>query len=722
MTSSNHADSSQLSAEKSNTYRFGAFRLDRDEQSLRRGSDEVEIQRKALDLLFYLVDNRDRAVSKEEIQDAIWPRSVVTETALTRAIMKARKALGDDAQQQHWIKTVHGRGYRFVGGVSVLAADSGSSAASPLLARGELLRLRRHHLIRTLTAYGAFIWLLNQGAAVVWEAFEWQRWGQQLLLMVTLVGVIPVAIISWVFQVTPDGLKRPEELGSRARQEDRRRWISTATIIMLLLALAGSLFWNLRTSEQLRDAGRANTAASIAVLPFHNTSGDPDFLYFTDGLAETLLVALTELDGLQVAARTSSFQFRETGEPLQQIADRLGVAYLLEGSVQHTQERVRIDAALVAARTGSRLWSKRFDRSLTDLFALQDDIASSVAMALSEQIPGLDSRGLLAAQRSREQRGTNNLDAYQAYLKGLQLEGGGSKTSLANALVEYDKAVVLDPRYAKAWASIAQIQMTLALWGVNNRAEGMATARNAANRAIGYNARLALPYQTLSEIQSRYEWNFVKAEDSIQTAAELAPGVASVAAVYGGLLNKLGRPVEAAEQVERAWRLDPLNAAVAASLTIRYVRTERFDEAREALANLLELQPDHANQHWLRAQLALAEGNYAVALEAIKKDDLDHLRLSISAIALHHLGRREESQAQLQQLIDTDAKGATFQIAEVYAQRGDLDEAFVWLERAYVNRDPGVAEILSSASFYSLYADPRFVELAARLQLNVPVR
>jgi TolB-like protein/DNA-binding winged helix-turn-helix (wHTH) protein/tetratricopeptide (TPR) repeat protein len=710
-------------------YKFGAFELDLAAQTLTLNSNEIELQRKALDLLVFLIENRQRAVTKDELQSAIWPRSIITEAALTRAVMKARKALRADGQERTWIKTVHGRGYRFVGGVEVsVDAAARQSAATPstrqaetrspttLNRAAEVMRLRRNQLLRVVTAYGAFAWLLNQGAAVVWEAFEWQRWGQQALLLVTLAGFIPALVMGWFFLLTPDGLLRPNEL-SRTADLRRGGWISSATIGMLILALGVSIYWNFRTTDQLRRVSPSEQA-SIAVLPFRNLTANGEFGYFSEGLAVSLLQGMSNVDGLRVVARTSSFQFRDTDIPVQSIAEQLNVSYLLEGSVQRFGDRIRIDTALLAGIDGKRVWSNRFDGEADDLFELQDNVADSVAIALERVMPELGSAHSGAALRGLALRGTDNLAAYEAYLKGLEQMGKRTGESLPGAAAYFTEAVMLDPRYAKAWATLAMSKFTIATFGIGNRAQGFGEARAAATKAIGFDPTLSLPYRTLAEVQSRYEWKFAAALASLRTAAELAPNNPDVATSYGGLLSKLGRHDEAVIQVQKAWSSDPLNAGVAASLMIRFLRVGRFDDAEAMLTQIQELRPSHGDRHWLRAQLHIGRHEYNEALAAIAKDDLDYLRLSVSAIVLHHLGRDADSTAMVSELIEIDSAGAAFQIAEVYAQRAEADEAFVWLERAYVARDPGIAEMLSSLMLEPLYGDPRFEALLERVGLR----
>ncbi|MEM7220733.1 MAG: winged helix-turn-helix domain-containing protein [Pseudomonadota bacterium] len=723
----------------SKVYSFGEFEIDEARITLTAAGDPVAVQRRVWDLLLYLVKNRDRVVDKDELQDAVWPGMVITETALTRAVMKARRAVADDATSPRWIKTVHGRGYHFVGTVhersppegqssvglgaegelspatiptsAVAAADA--SSATPVTAPGEGADhgARRRRLFRNLTAYGAFAWLFNQGAAVVWEAFEWDRTGQQALLVATIVGGLLLAFVSWFFVFTPSGLKRPDELA----RAPGGTLIHQGTIVVLLLALATSLYWNFRSVDAPRAAAEQ---ISVAVLPFRNLSGDASFSYFSDGVAVGLLEGLSRLTGVRVVGRTSSFRFRDGDDGPATIAAALAARHLFEGSVQRAGGRVRVEVALLAA-SGERLWSERFDFADTELFELQDALSAAAVTALAQRAPGVDPQRADAARRGRALRGTDSLDAYDHLLRAREQVVLRTRDSLQAAVTEFEAAIGIDPQYARAWSGLAWTRFSLANFGVGERAAGMSAARDAARRAAGFDPMLADPHRVLAELHSRYELRFDKAAEAISLARELSDDV-NIIGTQAGIVSKLGRHDEAADLALDAFRRDPLNAGLAASVTIRMLRAERLDEAEQSLAELLALRPEHGDRHWLRAQLALARGDFEAARTAIAEDELEYLRLSVGSIALHGLGRDDESRAQLDRLIETDAEGAAFQIAEVHAARGENAAALDWLERAYAQRDPGVSEVLSTPSLKGLYAEPRFATFIGRLGLSIP--
>jgi serine/threonine-protein kinase len=524
-------------------------------------------------------------------------------------------------------------------------------------------------------------------------------------------------------QVVDDDLSR--EVGSAdlrpARAGRRSKWAVAGVFAAAVLGVALYL-------AEPRQPGRPHSAEpSIAVLPVRNLTGEAALDYVADGIADALLGRLANVGNWEVIARTSSARFANPARNAIEAAERLGARYVVDGGMQKLGNRIRVSMALVGREGHTTLWSGNFDGAADELFELQDAIAENLLVALRKETvvaqPGTEvgsADGEAAVSSGRRHRGTDDLGAYQAWLEGVARLGERSREGVLAALALFKRAQELDPTYAKAWAGAAQSYMTMATWGLRNRDSDMAQARRAANVAIGYDARLPEPWVTLANVQSRYEWDFRRAEASLRKASALAPDSADVLAELGKLLDRVGKSDEAVATVERAWRLDPLNPAVAKSLTVRYIRADRLDDAGHMLARLLALSPEHGDRHWLRAQLALAHGDYKRALVAIEAEDLPHLRLSVAAIAQYHLGNVEASDRAVGELIATDGDASAFQVAEVYAQRGDLERTLEWLERAYGNRDPGLVELVSSGSFRPLYGHLALRDFAARLKLDLP--
>ena len=694
-------------SENTGVYEFGPFRLDAQGLILEEAGVGVEAQPKTLQLLLYLVQRPDRVVTKDELLREVWRGSVVSETALTRAVMKARKLLGEDSG---WIQTLHGRGYRFVGEVRHVV---GSSRAAESVE--ELRSARLRNLVRLLTGYGAFVWLFNQGAAVLWEAFEWPRDAQQWLLLASIAGFVPAALIGWFYLLTPQGLKQHQEI----RRPNPGSWVSRMTIGLLSLALVISLTLNIVStppSSKTLQPSTMSDQTSIAVLPFRTLS-EGNIGYVGEGLSTTLRQGLSRLPQTRVLARVSSKALRNSDAQPVEVARDFGVSHLIEGSVQQQGDTMRIAVALLDGGSGAQIWSTHLDATADELFVAQDHITTVTTQALARLVSGIDEVSAAAILQGQAQRGTDDLEAYRAYLQGTEQLSVRTRESIARAAGHFERALALDPIYAKAWAELARAKLQLATFGVGNRAEGFAGARGAACRALGFDPTLSDPHLILAQIQMRYEWDFAAAERSVQSAHALAPKDSDVATLQAGIWSKMGLAQRAAQEVERAWALDPLNASVASSLTIRLIRAERYEDAERALGQLLALKPDHGDRHWLRAQLELERGNYSKAMKAIEPDELEYLRLSINAIAQFHMGNSEDSLLSLQRLIDTD-EGAAFQIAEVYAHRGEIEASIEWLQKAYSARDPGFAELLSTSGFRVLSGQAPFEALKAQLRVN----
>jgi tetratricopeptide (TPR) repeat protein len=313
-------------------------------------------------------------------------------------------------------------------------------------------------------------------------------------------------------------------------------------------------------------------------------------------------------------------------------------------------------------------------------------------------------------------RGTENLDAYHAYLKGRSLLSKRKADSIEPAIIELSHAVDLDPMYGNAWGALGLAHLTAALWGITSRANSMMIAKETSIRAIGYAPQSQLGYETLSQVQARYEWDFEAALSTLRAGLEVTTEADHQLLLnYADLEAKIGNTREALVTLESERTSDPLNPGILRSLCLRYIEIGDIGRANASLVALLELDPNHSDRYWLNSKIHLAQKRYQDALVAIANDDLAHLRLSISAIALFHLGKLQDSESVLQELIKEDGEASAFQVAEVYAQRADLRSALHWLEVAYSKRDPGLAELISSTHFKPLYQESEFREFARRV-------
>ena len=483
----------------------------------------------------------------------------------------------------------------------------------------------------------------------------------------------------------------------------RRKILVAMGVLMAVLAVAAA-FW-------LRRAGRGSTGgtASIAVLPFVDMSSEKNQEYFSDGLAEELLNDLAKIPGLRVAARTSSFQFKGKNEDLRTVGEKLNVGAILEGSVRKQGSRVRITAQLIKVGDGFHLWSETYDREMNDIFAVQEDIGRSVAGSLKV--------ALLGRKTAMPSAQGTNAEAYNAYLQGEYFLKRHGKENLENALGYYEQTIKLDPGYAPAWVGLAAARSDQADRGYLPVEEGYRKAREATERALALDANLAAAHAAMGGIKMSYDWDWAGADASYQRALALEPGNAKFVRNAGMLAKTLGRLDEALAQDRRAVELDPLSVPAHNTLGLAAYYAGRREEAAAALKKAMELNREFPGSHNSLGQVYLAQAHPQEALAEMEREPEPALRLQGQALAYHALGRRKESDAALAELIAKYQADAAFQIAEVYAFRGEADRAFEWLERAYAQRDSGLAEMKGDPLLKSLERDPRYAAFLKKMRL-----
>jgi TolB-like protein len=446
---------------------------------------------------------------------------------------------------------------------------------------------------------------------------------------------------------------------------------------------------------------------SIAVLPFVDLSEKRDQEYFSDGLAEELLDLLTKTRQLQVTARTSSFYYKHKAVTVPQIARTLKVAHVLEGSVRKSGEIVRVTTELIRARDGVRLWSETYDRKLDDVFRVQDDIAGAVVKALRIQ--------LLPSERAATQTRSANSEAYYQYLLGRGLQNRGNGDGWPLALQAYRKAIALDPSFAPAYAKLAIAQNFVA--DGTNDAAGFQRAVDAADQAVALGPDIPEGYTARAFMRYTYLWDWKGAEDDLNKALALDPNDATVLRRYGDLLDILGHLPEAIAATRKAIEADPLSATSWQSLGIYLYSSGEMAAARQALERSFEINPAGTFIRYHLGMLELLSFQPDRALVHFRAIQSVALRLSGIALSEHALGHANECQAALDELIKTRSQEAAFQMAEIYAWRGQKDKAFEWLDRAYAQHDGGVSDVKTDPLFNSLRKDPRYLRFLRKLNL-----
>ena len=495
---------------------------------------------------------------------------------------------------------------------------------------GFFAELKRRNVFRVAIAYLAIGWLVLQVAGLVIPAFDIPSWVLRLLVIVVGLGFPVALVISWVFELTPEGLKREADVESGqsiARLTGRKLDV---IIIGVLAAVVGLLLLDRfvltpRTAvtpatsaavvpvAPAAEAVPAVPARSIAVLPFVDMSQAKDQEYFSDGLSETLLDMLAQVPDLKVAARTSSFAFKGKPQDVRGIGAALGVAHLLEGSVQKAGDQVRITAQLVQASDGTHLWSKHFDRQLADVFKIQDEIATEVVGALQIALGK-------AAQQHLTQKRTENVEAYQEYLKGIALLPRRKVAEMREAAAHFERAIVLDPTFAKAYVGASDVYRLLGYYGSRSDEE-RARIRPHLDRALELAPELGEAHASLGGV-FLFAGNATDAEREFLRAIALTPSYAPAYLGYGGLLrNELGRYEEALVLHQRAAALDPLSPVLQLNLALSLQATGRLSEAQAVLAKLVLDQPQYASAYRIQAGIAAEQGDLVGALRAMREHD-----------------------------------------------------------------------------------------------------
>jgi adenylate cyclase len=593
--------------------------------------------------------------------------------------------------------------------------------------RNFFTELKRRNVIRFAGLYLVGAWLLIQVASTVLPMFGAPDWLPRSIVSLLAIGFIPALIFSWVFELTPQGLKRDEDVRpeeSIAPQTARR--MNRMIIAVLLLALGYFVFDKFVLTPR-REAAlvavrpsepkSAADAKSVAVLAFANLSDDKGSEYFSDGISEELLTVLQKIPGLHVAARTSAFSFKGKNATAQEIGQKLGVAHLVEGSVRKAGDVVRIAARLTQANTGEQLWSENYTRNLKDVFGVQTELAQTIVGQLSGQLTSgtadpAAKATIQAEVRAAERGGTKNVDAHQHYLQGRFYSNRNSEKSADEALAEYQRAVELDPSFALAWAGLAQTH----IWHCQFSTEGgqtgfdsqLAKARECTARALALEPNLPEALGARASLQLYFDFDWKGAAETLRTARALAPADPSLLITAGNLADAKGDTARGRALYREAVALDPVNPLARSNLAFNLAITRNFDEAEAEYGRVAELNPAAP---WAHAGLGISfllQGKFEEAALATQEDSAEWARLVIVGMARWSQKRTPESDAALARLIETSADTAAYQIAEVYAYRGEKDRAFEWLERARRQRDSGFGVFRSDLFVTNLQKDPRW--------------
>ncbi len=564
-------------------------------------------------------------------------------------------------------------------------------------------RLKQRKLVQWAVAYIAAAFALLQGIDIVAQQFGWPEGLQRGITLALVLGFFVVLVLAWYH-------------GERGEQK-----VSGVELIILaaVLAVGGGFMWRYsQTSQPDASTSVATTAlgqpapgkpgaepTSIAVLPFVDLSQAHDQEYFSDGLSEELLNQLAQLPQLRVIARTSSFSFKDKEVGIATIASKLNVANILEGSVRKDGTKLRVAAQLIRASDSSQLWSQTYDRELTDVFEVQDEIAGAVVTALKLK--------LLPTQRIDSAQRTTNTDAYNQYLLGNQYYSRGSPEDWRRAEEAYRQAIALDPGYAAAYAGLAGAQYSLV--DLTSDPAGRREALATADRAVTMAPQLSDGYAARGVTRLSFFRDWAGAQSDFDKALALNPGDSNIQSSYYRLLMALGRVPESIDTARKATELDPLSAIAWVGLGRALHAAGQYPAARKAIEHGLEISPDSDVANYQLGKNYLMQGNPSDALIAFQRSGGGY-RMTGIAMAEYSLGHDALSLQALEQEIGKDHRAA-YQIAEAYAWRGQKDKAFEWLDRAIALNDGGLSFLKSDPLMASLVTDPRYATLLKKMGL-----
>ena len=579
-----------------------------------------------------------------------------------------------------------------------------------------IAELKRRNVLRAAAFYAASAWLLVQVATQVLPFFRIAEWVVRWIVVAAVIGLPFAMLFSWFYEWTPQGLQResditPNESISRQTGKKLDRWIIAILAIAVVLLLTNQFVWHKNAEE-----ANAIPDKSIAVLPLSNESGARDELYFSDGLSEDLITALSQFAGLKVINRNSSFQFRDSKEDSKIIGAKLGVAHLLQGSVRRAADAVRISAELVNVADGTTLWSEHYDRPYKDLFKLQDDITMAVANALKAKL--LNSSDA-SAQSDRPPSG--NLSAYNAFLQGQFYNQRNTEADYRKAIESFQTAIGFDPKYARAYADLAYAETFLADYSKGAQAQQtFAAARTAVNTALALNPNLAAAHGARGLLLLLADIDIAGTEAEFKRAAELAPNDLDLRASLAEVHASLGHPEGAIEPIRQALVADPRSSGWYGLLASDLMAVGRLDEAERAVRQQLALQPTEDGPKARLSTIELLRGNAAAALE--KAEQVPPGKSCDFALAnARQIGSdRTAADAALKTLIDHYGDTDAYLISRCYALRKEPDRMFASLDRAWANRDNNVSILYYDPFLLRYKSDPRFAAFCSKVGLPTP--
>ncbi len=595
--------------------------------------------------------------------------------------------------------------------------------------RNFFAELKRRNVYKVAVAYAIVSWLLIQAASILFPTFDAPPWVMKVFVAVIVLGFPAALILSWAFEITPEGIRLESEVpANQSVTRKTGRKIVALTTVLAVIAAGLFVFQILRarsTSSSRETAGampvrlgpRTEPATvsnkSIAVLPFDNLSRDPDNAYFVEGIQDEILTRLAKIADLKVIARSSTQRFQNKGD-LPQIAQQLGVAHLLEGSVQKVNDQVRVNVQLIKAANEAHLWAEVYDRKLTDIFAVESEIAKTIADTLQARLTGSEEHVIAA-------RPTENTEAHQVYLKGRFFWNKRTGADLKTAVDYFQQAVAADPGYASAYAGLAQTYVLLPVFGAGTPRDFFPKATAAARRAIELDESSAEGHAALGMLLL-FDAKFSPSELEFRRAIDLNPNYATAHHWFGNsFLVTLGRFDEAIKEGQRAVELDPLSLIINSDLGSTFMIARRYDEAIAQLRRTLLLDGNFAYAHWNLGEALYLKGDVKAAIAEYEKaaalDDDPQIQALLGR-AYAETGKTEQARAILRKLEEMGRQHyvRTYLFAVLYTGLGEKGKAMDYLEKAYDNGEsPDALWLKVDPIFDPLREEPRFRQIVAKM-------
>jgi len=573
--------------------------------------------------------------------------------------------------------------------------------------------LKRRNVIRVAVAYIITAWLILQVADVVLGNIGAPSWVFQTILLVIALGFPLAVIFAWAFELTPEGLKRESAVDrTESITSHTGRKLDRAIIAVLAVAVAYFAWDKFLVSPETEITQTALAEkASIAVLPFVNMSSDPEQDYFSDGISEELLNLLAQIPQFQVAGRTSSFEFKGRNDDLREIGESLGVSNILEGSVRKGGDSVRITAQLIKVDDGFHLWSDTYDRELTDIFAVQDEIANAVVNELKFTLLGAEVETIVSTPLFTD------AEAHNHYLKGLYYMNRVGPDNSEKAAEAFRKALEIAPDSALAWASFAGARIRYSGQTDRGKDEALSEGREALAKAMALDDRVPEVHLVRARLATNHDWDWAAAEAAINKALELRPGDVTALRYQSDLINVLGDTEAALEMTRELMALDPLSGTLPFSFAGRLTNVGAWEEAETITQRLVSQSPDAGFVNGYHAWVLAHTDRLDEAQEYGEKETVAFVRLNVLGVIAYMKGDMETGQAIQQELEALYGDDAAIQQASISSTTGDADLTMSWLERAYEARDPGLVNLKRDQEYIFLHDDPRFIALLEKMGL-----